>query len=700
MTDTAPRQRIAILGGGVGAMTAAFELAVQDKYDITVYQTGWRLGGQGASGRNANDHQRIEEHGLHVWFGFYFNAFSLMRRCYADLGRRAEDAYVGQDVFMFRETLPDGSVHPWRISLLANDRVFPGIDPATPPGPTPDLPPLDDVVTILLANAAYHAAGGTVMPPVTASTHWLTDIQHVLGDGEKLWHLEVTREWQRTFDGMVATIKAKPATWKDLAEALRILRAAIGDVLRPWQGFAMPRRAWSIVDMILTSCIGMLLDGVLAGGCDVINGQDFRAWLRKHGADPIVLDGPLILALYDIFFGYEGGDTAKPNVDAGPALRGSLRTFLTYQGHVLYKMRAGMGDVVFAPLYQVLKDKYQVKFEFFRRVERLEYDESSKRITAIQIARQVDLHEDSYQPLVEVGGLQCWPNAPLADQIVNGAALEGIDIDSPFSGWKDAGHLTLRDGTDFDHVVLGISIGVLPFIGDESLLALEPWRQMLNAVKTVRTQAVQLWFNRTSEDLGMPVAGGIVADCSEPMASWADFIQVLDREVWTGPDAAKGLSYGCGVLKDEGPEYPPFDDHDFPARELARVRATVLDFLRNQAVQVWPNAVQGKTLDWSALVAKDDVKGEARLDSQYLRANVDPAERYVMSPVGSTQYRLKADASGVRNMVLAGGWIDNGLNLGCVEAAVMSGMQAARAISGLPRTVHGENGFPRVVVPL
>src|SRR5262249_20654321 len=50
------KQKIAILGGGMAALTAAFELT-RDKerakrYEITVYQTGHRLGGKGASGRN------------------------------------------------------------------------------------------------------------------------------------------------------------------------------------------------------------------------------------------------------------------------------------------------------------------------------------------------------------------------------------------------------------------------------------------------------------------------------------------------------------------------------------------------------------------------------------------------------------------------------------------------------------------------
>jgi uncharacterized protein with NAD-binding domain and iron-sulfur cluster len=35
--------------------------------------------------------------------------------------------------------------------------------------------------------------------------------------------------------------------------------------------------------------------------------------------------------------------------------------------------------------------------------------------------------------------------------------------------------------------------------------------------------------------------------------------------------------------------------------------------------------------------------------------------------------------------VLAGDWTDNGLNAGCIEAAVVSGLQAANAILGRSR---------------
>ena len=80
--------RVAIVGGGCAALTAAFELTRpkhHGRYDVTVYQMGWRLGGKGASGRGVAN--RIEEHGLHLWMGFYENAFRLMRDCYGE--RRA-----------------------------------------------------------------------------------------------------------------------------------------------------------------------------------------------------------------------------------------------------------------------------------------------------------------------------------------------------------------------------------------------------------------------------------------------------------------------------------------------------------------------------------------------------------------------------------------------------------------------------------
>ena len=94
MTEQKPI-KVAVIGGGCAAISAAFELsrpAHKGKYQVTIYQLGWRLGGKGASGRGPAN--RIEEHGLHLWMGSYENAFRLIRECatqsYDGIGANAE----------------------------------------------------------------------------------------------------------------------------------------------------------------------------------------------------------------------------------------------------------------------------------------------------------------------------------------------------------------------------------------------------------------------------------------------------------------------------------------------------------------------------------------------------------------------------------------------------------------------------------
>jgi predicted NAD/FAD-dependent oxidoreductase len=77
-------------------------------------------------------------------------------------------------------------------------------------------------------------------------------------------------------------------------------------------------------------------------------------------------------------------------------------------------------------------------------------------------------------------------------------------------------------------------------------------------------------------------------------------------------------------------------------------------------------------------------RGEARFDGQYWRANVDPSDRYVLSLPGSTRFRISPLDDSYDNMAVAGDWTDSGLNMGCVESAVMSGRLASQALSQSP----------------
>ena len=104
-----PGGRVAILGGGMAGLSAAWRLSEpgwRDRFEsITVYQRGWRLGGKGASSRGENG--RIEEHGLHIWLGSYENAFALLRECYAELDRATTD--------------PEAPIRTWWQALIPAD---------------------------------------------------------------------------------------------------------------------------------------------------------------------------------------------------------------------------------------------------------------------------------------------------------------------------------------------------------------------------------------------------------------------------------------------------------------------------------------------------------------------------------------------------------------------------------------------------
>ena len=88
---TVAPQKVAILGGGASSCTAALALTSQpgwkERYDITIYQLGWRLGGKTASGRNSNYGQRIEVVTGHLFPVIYYNFKRLLRSVYEELDR-------------------------------------------------------------------------------------------------------------------------------------------------------------------------------------------------------------------------------------------------------------------------------------------------------------------------------------------------------------------------------------------------------------------------------------------------------------------------------------------------------------------------------------------------------------------------------------------------------------------------------------
>src|SRR5258705_142780 len=71
------------------------------------------------------------------------------------------------------------------------------------------------------------------------------------------------------------------------------------------------RRVWIVCDLVLAHARGMIADGVIVHGFEVIDHLDWAAWLEKHGASELALASPLVRGIYDYVFGYLEGDVRR-----------------------------------------------------------------------------------------------------------------------------------------------------------------------------------------------------------------------------------------------------------------------------------------------------------------------------------------------------------------------------------------------------
>ena len=752
------KKKIAVLGGGVGAMTAAYELTEQenwqDLYDITVYQMGWRLGGKGASGRNRDLHDRIEEHGLHLWFGYYHNAFDLMRRAYAANDRpkgaplaTVEDAFKPHGQITVCET-EGADWNLWKVDVPIFSNNVPG-----------DEPPLSTMLARML-GAIIHMFENEVphalkeKSPVHAETRehhhsLLEKVRHAIGEawddvkdaalhpdlkGLRLVHrlLEAHAEGklhESLVDRLLheAGIAAGPILRRLAELVLKVLEA----VIAPWvkrlvevleeiektenalglHGWTV-RRCASLLELGLANIRGLVEDDVIEKGFAPLNRYDYREWLARHGGTKLSVDADVIRVAYETIFAFERGDTTRPNLAAGAAAYGLMRLCFGWHGAIMFKMQAGMGDTVFGPLYEVLR-KRGVKFRYFHKVEKLGLDVDKRAIEAIDMAEQVAVKADAYDPLIDVNGLPCWPSRPLYDQIVDGEALKqnGENLESHWCRHEPYRRFTLRRGIDFDEVVLGISVGGLPFVAKELIDASPAWQRMIEGVPTVQTQAFQMWMRPDLPSLGWPVSGGegphpawtsprtpVLGGYKQPQNTWADMSHLIPRESWDDGKAPGSVAYFCGPMA--GPEtVPATTDTQFPVMQTATAKAYALQWTRDNIGALWPTSVRkgdpdGRTgfvegFDWSLLLDEGEREGPARFDGQFWRANVDPTERYALSPKGGIMARLPSGDTGYDNLVMAGDWTKNGLDIGCVEAAATSGMDAAKALVTRVKAMHG-----------
>lgn len=726
------KRKVAVLGGGVGAMTAAFRLTDPKNprakdLDVTVYQMGFRLGGKGASGRGA--HGRIQEHGLHVWSGMYDNAFAMMRDAYAELGRPPsaplatfDDAFKKHSLVVLMEKVGE-HYEPWTLQPPENSRepgtggLFPSlfdylieaIDAAHEMlSDSPHAGRLDAKNTAQLSAPAQLALEhGAQAEPHTSRGLQLLGAARIAAErlrpggarsGAKLG--------ERSISEFVANAHADLET-SHIEELLEASLRSLWAITKDEHGADTDlRRLWILLNFGFANAIGILRDRVWLRGFDCINGQDYAAWMAKYAIDDggLMLRSPMVTGQYDGCFAFPGAALGRASMEAGIGLRVNVRAFFTYKGAVMYKMQAGMGDTVFGPLYEVL-ERRGVRFEFFHRVRELVPNADGTQVESIELDVQAKLNaaqtrRGGYSPLVPVLGLPCFPAHPDFEQLEDGQAMAeaGADFESYDDTWPAAAKKVLTRGADFDDVLCGISLGALPYVAGRLIEQTPSLKLAVDNVQTIATQAYQLWLNRDSAALGWKGGGEPITSCldygeTNAIDTWGDMTFLAAREDWPKGDRPKSIAYLCAAVDDAVPLVPTphgpkqaasaFDQKAANDSLLPLLRA----FLEGPASWYFPRVAGNGAFDWSALVAPGAPRdaNPARLATQWIRRNVQPSERYVLSVAGSDQYRFPVhDETAYQNLVFAGDFTKCTLNVGCVEAAAISGCLASNALTGFP----------------
>ena len=705
------RRRIVICGGGMAGLSAAFELTrtaeLRKTYDVTIYQLGWRAGGKLASGRDSRG--RNIEHGLHIWFGFYENAFRLMNDVY-DEWRRPDGQRITKvdEAIKAQEFTPVGDGGEGGPGWI--DVRFPlnGEEPGRGEVDLSILNCLSHCLNLLLGfyDRTLRASERLqlIEPRVSIDRKTLQTLirnrgrvrPEALLPGEMTarQYLGVALDWLAGVD--------EERVWLDsedigvVPKVLRGISSAVKDA-----GYAETPDGNLLAQALelAAAFVAGLVEDILLGqrAISQIDGEDFRHWLVRHGATRSSAEqSPIVKALYDTMFQYPDGNIANASYGAGTASQVVLRMLGTYKGAVAWELQAGAGEVVIAPLFEVLRAR-GVKFQFFHKLTGVQIAPDGASIDSLRFDRQVRLKnpETEYEPLQMSGGLIGWGATPNWQLIENGEVLEKNKVDLESHWYNDkVDTVQMERIRDFDEVVLAVPLGVFKDFGSggpcSELIKSNPqFGSMTEKLQLVPSISVQLWTNVPLAELGWTAPKPALVSGPEPLDIWADMSQLLAGEIHTEEAPPKSLQYLCDVFPSQLYQTPPTQSGVQQQAQQQALSLTV-DWLQTKASVFWPKlSGQGK-FNWNVLCASDALNGQARLSEQIVRGNINPSDCCVATSAGSSAWRLKADQTGFEHLYLAGAWIDTGFNTECVEAAVMSGMQAARAITGEDLTIPGE----------
>ncbi len=694
-TGSRKKQRVCILGAGPAGLAAAYGLSasedLRERYDVTIYQVGWRAGGKCSTGRSGEE-MALQQNCAHYLFGCYTNTFKMMREVYRELPATGRHEFGSFDKVLLPRNLValkelfKGEWHTWFMEFPTNGAV-----PGEEQQETLDLKYIVEMLLEWLLEGIFgwkfiskinnlEFSDKQELPPAwEPHSHWVKRLLHKLSGCLLRGVLGLSRH-------------RHGRDWVDsvLVVALKLLRGFFwllekGSV----EDHLGARRRWSMIDYNLSLIIGMLDDQVLQpGGYESIDHYDYREWLGKHGASKYATDSPFVKLWYENSLAYHGGDTGFPAMSAGIALLGQLYASGNYRGSVAYSLQHEIGDSFIAPLCIALRGR-GVKINYFHKFKHLQPSSDGRQIQTITIEQQVKLvngEADGYDPFVRVKDWPCWPNQPLSEQFCEDDRKRfeqgDYDLESFYSDWHSSHpDLELEFGRDFDKVIFAVPHGVIPFYCPEIYQSNLVWRRLVDENPAVESQSYRVWFKTDLREIGWPWPRPIMSAYQLPYCTWEDDGQLASVEKW--PQGREPGAIACVFGPLQAPVFAPGpEDHDYIPGQLAVVEQQSSEFASCYASGIWPKVGSPEN--------PEGIDPEKVLMAVE-RANSGPLERYTMTWPGALASRPRVTDSGYDNLLFAGDWTRNGVEAGSIEGATMSGFEASRAICGFPKVIFGEN---------
>ncbi len=705
-------KRIAILGAGPSALTAAWNLSEPGlAHEITIYTQGWRAGGLCASGRVGAE-QWINQNGTHYIFGCYDATVGLLKAAYQVLAQHGDTRFgtldqqlVPRDLLVIRQLFHNA----WTDWVMTMPRR------AGAPGQSQKrLEPHEswehigkNVFSLLRSDEVkqhVHAADAAAKKEaaengrgIVAGIRRFVEAVEERLEGAAVDTLSgMIDEAGRLFEDVLLALdrSGHDGTIDALATLLAALRDALLVVLEPLGLLSVDaHRLALLVDIGLTVVLGGLRDRAFTKeGLFALDALDFRAWLEKHGARKSSVWSAPIAVWYDSIAAYRGGSQSDPQASTCATLIGYAR-LMTYAHAFAYQLSWEAGDSIIGPIVAALQHR-GVRFAFFHRVWDVVPSADGTRVDRVELEQQVALESGDplgYAPFLDSvpePGRAVWPDQPNWDQIstpqpdhwVGGLAAEllhTLPLDPSHAptvrpGLESASYprlgptVMLEVGRDFD-VVIG-AMG-LPVYARSAPSLIGAWPALKTAHGVIGggdTQSLRFWFRPTLVGLGWTTQAPILSAYAAPFATWEDPTACLHSEQW-GTDQPHTVAHLFGAL-DHAQVPDPGDDLQAP---------TTAAYLNAAAWSTYAGAML-----WPGVASRTE---PLAIDPQHVvaiqvRANVGLDQLYTQILPGTAAARPLPGATPFSNFVICGDWTRTPLLTGTLEGAVEAGVAAAGAV--------------------